>query len=57
MFALKFFNLRPLLYRDLLQFPIGHEQQSTKFSRCHQRENGSTGGIPAPHLVTSRDQA
>jgi hypothetical protein len=44
MFALKFFNLFPALDGDLLQFPGGHEHQSTKVSRCNQWENGSTGG-------------
>jgi hypothetical protein len=44
MFALKFFNLCPSLDRDSLQFPGGHEHQSTKVSRWNQWENGSTAG-------------
>jgi hypothetical protein len=43
MFALKFFDLCPALDRDLLQFPGGHEHQSTKVSRCNQWENGAEG--------------
>ena len=43
MFALKFFNLCPSLDRDSLQFPGGHEHQSTKVSRWNQWENGSNG--------------
>jgi hypothetical protein len=39
MFALKFFDLCPALDRDLLQFPGGHEHQSTKVSRSNQWEN------------------
>jgi hypothetical protein len=53
MFALKFFDLCPALDRDLLQFPGGHGHQRTKVSRDHQWENGSTGGMLAPHLVAS----
>jgi hypothetical protein len=44
MFALKFFNLCPSLDRDQLQFPGGHEHQSTKVSRGNQWENGAAGG-------------
>ena len=42
MTALKLLNLSAALDRDLLQFPGGHEHQSTKVSRCYQWENGST---------------
>jgi hypothetical protein len=50
MFTLKFFNLCPSLYRGLLQFPGGHEHQSTKVSRGNQWENGSDER-DAPHLA------
>ena len=43
MLALKFFNLCPSLDRDLLQFPGGHDHQSTKVSRCNQWEKWSSG--------------
>jgi hypothetical protein len=57
MFALKFFNLCPSLDRDLLQFPGGHEHQSTKVSRWNQWENGSTGGMIAPPWPFCSDQS
>ena len=41
MFALKFFDLGPALDRDLLQFPGGHEHQSTKGGRSNQSKNGT----------------
>ena len=43
MFALKFFNFSAVLYRDLLQFPNGHEHQSTKVGRRNQWEKWSNG--------------